>query len=483
MSTEAWRPRMHFTPARHWINDPNGLVVLDGRYHAYFQHNPSGSIWGEIGWGHAVSDDLAHWQELPLALPATAEEMAFSGSIVVDHDNLSGLAGPDQAGPVLLAYYTRFDRQSLVQSQCLAFSRDGGQSFERWSGNPLLDIGSTEFRDPYVFHHAASNRWVMLVVLALECKVEVYVSEDLLRWEKASTFGPAGASVDTIWEVPVLVEVPVHGKPDQSRWVLFVSINGGTRWGGSGVQYYVGDFDGERFVLDDSDPTDTVRWVDHGRDFYAPLNFAGAPGEHPLWLGWMSNWSYARDVPTAPWRGQFSIAREISLVNRGGRLTLAQAPQVRATLPAPVLTCAGQTAKQVAEQVAGMDLRGRHWRVRVKAAHADLRQPLLMNFFTGAGDPVRVGYDTVSDSYVVDRRSAQPHFAGDSEIHAVPRDRGLDSVEFEVWVDGCTVELFADGGTAVISDLTLGHQDGQGIALWHGASNPPLAIFELTPLG
>ncbi|HSW08317.1 MAG TPA: glycoside hydrolase family 32 protein, partial [Aquabacterium sp.] len=203
--TTAWRPRLHFSPRRHWINDPNGLFVLNGQYHVYFQHNPAGATWGEIGWGHAVSTDLIHWDERPLALPATDDEMAFSGSVVIDERNTCGLAPAGSTAPVLLAYYTRYDRRSKVQSQCLAYSVDGGDSFVRWSGNPLLDIGSLEFRDPYVFRHEASGRWVMLIVLALERKLVVYTSDDLLQWREASSFGPAGASADTIWEVPVLL--------------------------------------------------------------------------------------------------------------------------------------------------------------------------------------------------------------------------------------------------------------------------------------
>ena len=488
--TAAWRPRLHYTPQRHWINDPNGLFFLDGEYHAYYQYNPGGATWGDIGWGHAVSSDLLNWQERPLALPATDDEMAFSGSIVIDEHNVSGLQPAGATRPVLLAYYTRYDRRSKVQSQCLAYSTDGGDSFVRWAGNPLLDIGSLEFRDPYVFRHEASGRWVMLVVLALERQVVVYTSDDLLRWRKASVFGAACATADTIWEVPVLLPLPVDGEPGLQRWVLFVSINGGTRWGGSGVQYFVGNFDGERFVLDPAAAADAVRWGDHGRDFYAPLPFArkpgivDAPGARPVWMGWMNNWDYAREVPSAPWRGQLSLPRELSLArqDRGWCLVQRVALAVeRARRPA-LLDLHACPAAEAARALAALAPHGRQWRATLRAARHAVVQPLVLSVFTGSGAPVRVGFDPVLDSYFIDRRKPSPAFAGESEIHHAPRDRSRDAVELEVWVDGCTVELFADGGRVVLSDLVFPDPAADGVALSHGSANPVLAAFSLEPL-
>lgn len=485
-ATPDWRPRLHCTPQRHWINDPNGLVVLDGVYHAFYQYNPGDSVWGDIGWGHATSTDLLHWQERPLALPATDDEMAFSGCIVADERNTSGLAPAGSGATPLLAFYTRFDRRTKVQSQCLAYSLDGGESFQRWAGNPLVDIRSEEFRDPFVFRHEASGRWVMLVVLALEQQVLVYVSDDLLQWKRVSAFGPAGVVAGAIWEVPVLLPLAVDGEPGRQRWVLFVSINGATRWGGSGVQYFVGDFDGERFTADPGEPRDGVRWADHGRDFYAPLPFAGLQAERPVWLGWMNNWEYARELPTSPWRGQLSLPRELSLARTadGLRLTQRVPPDVaRAALAPQPLELRSCIASHAARALAEQRPRGRHWRARLRVAREAVLQPIAWAFFTGDGEPpLRVGFDPVLEAYFIDRRRPSPRFTGESEIHHAPRDRSRATVELEVWVDGCTVELFADGGTVAISDVAFPEAGAQGVELQHGSANPLLDVFSLAAL-
>ena len=263
--TEAWRPRYHYTPLRNWMNDPNGLVWFDGEYHLYYQYNPLGDQWGHISWGHAVSRDLVSWQEMPVAIQATDRVMAFSGSVVVDHRNSGGFAPPGARRPALVAIFTGFDPVTKIQSQHLAYSLDRGRSYTAYAGNPVIDIGSTEFRDPKVFWHEPTQRWVMLVVVALRQEMWIYNSADLKAWSKVSTFGPAGSAANNIWEVPELFELPIEaggpsgdGGPTRKRWVLVISVNHGAIWGGSGVQYFTGDFDGTRFIADASDAVDML---------------------------------------------------------------------------------------------------------------------------------------------------------------------------------------------------------------------------------
>ena len=243
---EPFRPQYHFTPARNWMNDPNGLVYYKGEYHLFYQHNPFGNTWGHMSWGHAVSRDLVHWTHLPLAIPEMGDEMVFSGGAVVDKRNTSGFG--TRANPPMVAIYTAARPGS--QAQALAYSLDRGRTWTRYAGNPVLDIGSAEFRDPNVFWYEPEQRWIMAVALAVERKISFYSSPDLKTWTHLSDFGPAGA-VGGVWECPDLFPLPVDGDRGRTKWVLVVSLNPGGIAGGSGSQYFVGRFDGRRFVADD----------------------------------------------------------------------------------------------------------------------------------------------------------------------------------------------------------------------------------------
>ncbi|MFS0705911.1 GH32 C-terminal domain-containing protein [Cellulomonas sp. 179-A 9B4 NHS] len=244
---DLYRPVAHFAPRQHWVNDPNGPVWFDGRYHLFFQHNPAGDAWGNMSWGHAVSTDLVTWEERPVAIPWSEREHIFSGSVVVDEGNTSGFGTPGRTP--LVAAYTSWHPLTGVQAQSIAYSLDAGETWTRYAGNPVLDIGSSEFRDPEVFRYEPGGYWVMAVALATERTIRFYRSDDLTRWTHLSDFGPAGA-VDGVWEMPDLFELAVDGDPARTRWVLVVSLNPGGVAGGSGAQYFVGDFDGTRFVSD-----------------------------------------------------------------------------------------------------------------------------------------------------------------------------------------------------------------------------------------
>ena len=262
------RPSWHFTTADRWLNDPNGLVHHDGVYHLFFQSNPSAPVWGEMSWGHAVSTDLVHWCDLGTALPALPEEAAFSGSAVVDQEDTAGFG----AGAMIAVYTSAYRGSSPragIQAQSLAVSNDGGLTWRRFEGNPVLDIGSAEFRDPYVFRY--EDHWVMAVAESVEHRVALYTSPDLRSWTWSSYVGPAWAT-GGVWECPALLSVPVVG--GGRAWVLLASINPGGPTGGSATQYVIGDFDGYTFVPDE---VDEPRWLDHGHDYYAAVAWGGVP--------------------------------------------------------------------------------------------------------------------------------------------------------------------------------------------------------------
>ncbi|WUO34911.1 GH32 C-terminal domain-containing protein [Streptomyces sp. NBC_00286] len=246
--TETYRPQFHFTPKKNWMNDPNGLVYYKGEYHLFYQYNPNGNSWGDMSWGHAVSKDLVHWEELPLALSHDDEEMVFSGSAVVDWNNTTGFG--TKKNPPMVAIYTSAYKEGGKQAQSLAYSTDRGRTWTKYQGNPVIDIGSDNFRDPKVQWHAPTKSWLMTVSLSAEHKVRFYSSKNLKDWELQSEFGPAGAT-GGVWECPDLFPLAVDGDPDNIKWVLVVNINPGGIAGGSAAQYFIGDFDGKKFTADD----------------------------------------------------------------------------------------------------------------------------------------------------------------------------------------------------------------------------------------
>ena len=237
-SGERWRPQSHYTPQKNWMNDPNGLVYYDGEYHMFYQYNPEGSDWGNMSWGHAVSKDLVHWQELGVAIPHTSQYGVFSGSAVIDTKNTSGLGSPDN--PAMVAVWTRADVGGN-QSQSLAYSTDKGRTWNLYNnGDPVLDIGSNEFRDPKVFWDETSGRWTMVVSHATEHRISFYSSPDLIHWTEQSSFGGEGIT-SAVWECPDFFPLPVDGSTKETKWVLVVTV-------ADSAQYFVGSWDGSTFT-------------------------------------------------------------------------------------------------------------------------------------------------------------------------------------------------------------------------------------------
>ena len=446
---EPRRPRDHFTPRRGWLNDPNGLVHHDGEWHLFFQHWPDALVHGPMSWGHAVSPDLLDWTELPVALAATEAEHMWSGSVVHDADNTSGL-GADGTGP-LVALYTRFDPVGLGQSQSLAWSTDRGRTWTAYEGNPVLDIGSTAFRDPKVIRHG--DGWLMVLVLADERTVEVYRSPDLLRWEHASSFGPAG-SVEGVWECPDLVRVPVEGTGTTAA-VLLVSVLGGAPAGGSGMQYFVGELHGEELRA-----TQDAQWLDHGADFYAAVSYSDAPGPEPVVQGWMSNWQYANEVPATDFRGSMTLARRLSLRQRGDRLVLVQRPVVRA----------GEVVHALEDvELAGtavLPVDGRSYRI-VAEVEARSARRYGVHVRVGADERTPVGVDPGAGTVALDRtRSGSTGFhPGFAAVHTAALPPGDGPVRLEVVVDESSVEVFAADGEVVLTDLVFPGPASSGIEL------------------
>lgn len=625
--TEPFRPQFHFTPERNWMNDPNGMVYYDGEFHLFYQYNPFGDKWGHMSWGHAVSRDLVHWEHLPVALYEEDGVMIFSGSAVVDWDNTSGFGREGE--PPLVAIYTGHYTEKPLQNQHIAFSNDRGRTWTKYSGNPVLDIGARDFRDPKVIWHKPTAKWVMTVALPTERKIRFYGSPNLKDWTLLSEFGPAGA-VKGIWECPDLFPVTVEN--DQiinQRWVLIVNIGGNSVAGGSGCQYFIGEFDGVRFVEDspataspavepetvrvlaDFESADYAGWestgdafgeapatgaiggqqpvlgfrgerlvntfrngdastgtltspeftiaadylnfligggahpretgiallvegetvrtatgghderldwrswdvrefggqrarlqifdhltggwghinvdqivfanapakpatgnangVDYAKDFYAAVSWSDVPESdgRRLWIGWMSNWQYAQDVPTSPWRSAMSLPRSLTLREIDGQYRLVQRPvdelkklrdrRLRLSSPSP--------EKSMVINPSWISPRSP---LELEARFEPSDDAVFQLALAGGADEATVlRVDVPNEELTLDRtRSGQvdfhDHFPG---AYTAPIRLINGELKLRVFIDVSSVEVFVNDGETVMTSLIFPKPESQGIEL------------------
>lgn len=479
--TPQWRPAVHYTPARNWMNDPNGLVYDNGRYHLFYQYNPLGRDWGNMSWGHATSTDLVHWREHPVAMRANATEEIFSGSIVADRLNTSGLGKPGH--PPLVALYTSVYKAGSghapgIQAQSLAYSLDHGTTWQPYAHNPVLtlDPESKQFRDPKVTWYAPGGYWLMTTVVADAHVVKLYRSDDLIHWTFLSDFMRPGVPHDgTLWEMPDLVPLPLDGDPARIRWVMIVNVNPWSIAGGSGAMYFVGNFDGRTFTPDriapaGSDPAQ-FRWVDHGADFYAAGTFSGAPGTRPVAIAWMSNWDYAAKVPTAPWRGATTLPRELSLKTIDGEPALVVAPAAAfdAWADGRPAVHEGDLTVDSTTRALSATTRGVVQRITVTIAPQHAAQAgLIVRRSADGSVGTRIVYDTEKRTLTLDRsQSGETNFADTfSREHIVNLPLEHGQLRLEIVVDRGSVEVFANGGRVALTDLIFPPLDADRIAVF-----------------
>lgn len=313
---EPWRPAFHFTPPSMWMNDPNGLVYHNGKYHLFYQYYPGDIVWGPMHWGHAESTDLLHWKHLPIALYPDSLGWIFSGSAVIDKNNTAGF-GKD----AMVAVFTYHNDEiwkagkKNTESQGIAYSLDDGKTWTKYKGNPVLNnSGEQDFRDPKVTWSPRINRWNL--VLAAGDRIKIYSSENLKSWTFESDFIPAVKEPYGVWECPDLF---VMKSGNEEKWVLILSQNMNGPNGGSATRYLVGDFDGRRFTA-----ITEPQWMDAGIDYYAAVTYDNVPNGKRMLLGWMSNWLYATKTPTQVWRSAMALPRELTLEKTSSGYTLRQ---------------------------------------------------------------------------------------------------------------------------------------------------------------
>lgn len=417
---EPFRPQFHYSAPHGWLNDPNGLVYFEGEYHLFFQHHPDDVVWGPMHWGHAVSQDLIHWATLPIAMFPDEHGTMFSGCVVVDADNTSGLV-PEGGLVAVYSYDT--------QTQGVAYSRDGGRTWHKYTGNPVLPALKPDFRDPKVFWH--EDCWVM--VIAAGNRLMLLRSGDLLHWEVLSEFD--GSAHGGIWEVPDLFPMELEG---DTKWVLVVSVNPTAPAGGGGTRYFIGSFDGHTFT--DVYPDQTL-WFDWGADNYAGTTFSSISDKRRLFIAWMNNWAYADIIPTSVWRGTMTIPRELSLVRTAQGIRLAQRPV--STLD-NLRQSIGDWEKLIVDGRVTLDnLNGRTLDIECEFESMNAER-FGLDLFVSETSRIRIAYDVETLQLVFSRPNAGIHDF--NPLFSAPLTLVDNRLRFRVLVDRSSVEIFANGG-------------------------------------
>jgi fructan beta-fructosidase len=450
---ETFRPQFHFSPNSGWMNDPNGLVYYYGEYHLFYQHisniiEPS----GHLHWGHAVSSDLVHWQHLPVALFPDHLGDIWSGSAIVDWNNSSGFQTSNEK--VIVSIFTQV--KDGIQQQSIAFSNDRGRTWTMYLGNPIIpNPGLQDFRDPKVFWHEKSQSWIM--VLAGGNRIIIYKSANLKEWVFASEFGEQDGSHEGKWECPDMFELVVDGDIDSTSWVLLVSVLDGSPNGGSGIQYFLGNFDGKKFT--NSSPAVSVHWVDYGKDNYAGVTFSDALREdgRRIFLGWMNNWSYARDVPTFPWKGSLIIPRQLNLQESdSGELQLMFSPIVELQAIRKRSICLTDLIiPDSAEFLLEENFVGGAYEIIVEYQLGTASEFGLI-VRNELNDRTVVGYNIETQKMFVDRRdSGVIDFSNcfSVDVQSAPLLSESNILKLHVFVDWSSIEVFADDGRVVMTNL------------------------------
>ena len=444
---ETYRPVYHHTPMYGWMNDPNGMFYKDGVYHLYFQYNPYGSMWANMTWGHSTSTDLTHWTYEGTAIVPDAWGAIFSGSCVVDKDNTAGFG----KGAVV-AFYTSAKSTPWgdVQSQSMAYSLDNGKTFIKYEHNPILTSTERDFRDPKVFWYAPGKHWVMMLAVGQE--MQIYSSGNLKVWKKESSFGAMQGAHGGVWECPDLVEVAVEGSKEK-KWVLICNLNPGGPFGGSAAQYFVGSFDGKKFV--NESPTQT-KWLDWGKDNYATVTWSNAPAGRCIALGWMSNWQYANNVPTTQYRSANTLARDLTLYRVGGELYLK-------SKPSPEI----KKARAEEKKIPTFEVKGNY---EVASLLADNKgayeiemtienkgtSKIDFSLINEKGEKVAMYYDVVRKQFVMDRSaSGIVGFSRDFPAVTVAPVRNTDQIHLRLFIDRSSVEAFGEDGEYVMTNLVF----------------------------
>lgn len=461
---ELYRPNFHFTPKKGWMNDPNGMFYYNGYYHLFYQYYPDSNVWGPMHWGHAISTDLISWTEKPIALYPDEKGYIFSGSAVVDVKNTSGFGS--LKNPPMVAMFTYHDMkkekagETNYQSQGIAYSLDEGLTWTKYEANPIIkNPNIKDFRDPKMTWDAIHQKWIM--VLAAGDKTMFYGSKNLKDWELLSDFGKEIGAHGGVWECPDFFPMQVDGTDDY-KWVMLLSINPGGPNGGSATQYFVGDFDGKTFTIDESFAKDVKQqkglWIDYGRDNYAGVTWANISevDGRKLFIGWMSNWDYGQKVPTETWRSSMTIPRELALVKEGGHFIVSSRPVKE------LQNYIGKTIKKESLKINRetviidkglVDLSKLDMRFTIKDLKKDV---YTFSFSNDSKNTIQFGINKEDNYFFIDRSKSGNLAFSDAfanKISKAPFIGDFDKMDVRVIVDKTSIEIFYNNGKTVMTEL------------------------------
>ena len=449
---EKFRPAFHHTPDYGWMNDPNGMVYADSLWHLCYQWNPYGSKWANMTWGHATSRDLIHWERQEPTILPDGLGMIFSGSSAIDHHNSAGF-GKD-------AIVTLYTSAAASQMQSLAYSTDGGNTFTKYPGNPVITM-ETEARDPNMFWDEAHQQWVMLLAHALEKEMLIYTSPDLKQWTLASRFGKGMGAQGGVWECPDLFELPVSGSTgNEKKWALVCNLNPGGPFGGSATQYFIGDFDGTTFKAD-TDTTGTIptKWMDYGKDHYAAVSWSDAPNNRRTVIGWMSNWQYAAEVPTLQYRSANTLPREMGIFkDTDGQYYLSSTPSPELeALRGGLHHQSRRFSLGKSDKTISLPTQNDGICEILLDIEARKGQVLTLTLANKAGERVVLTYDSDKETLAFDRtQSGIVNFSQDfPAVTVAPTHRHDGKLSLRIFVDRSSIEVFEKEGRLAMTNLVF----------------------------
>ena len=419
---EQYRPVYHHTPAYGWMNDPNGMFYKDGVWNLYFQHNPYGSQWENMTWGHSTSTDLVHWKFQGDPVQPDALGTVFSGSAVVDKENTSGFG----KGAVIALYTSAGESQT----QSMVYSTDNGKTFTKYEGNPVITSNVPDFRDPHMFWNEDIKKWNM--ILAAGQHMEIYSSDNLKDWKLESSFGETYGNHGGVWECPDLMKMKVRGT-NKEKWMLICNINPGGPFGGSATQYFIGDFDGHKFTCE-SKP-EVTKWMDYGKDHYATVTFDNAPEGRRVAIAWMSNWQYANQVPTLQYRSGNSIPRDLGLFEYKGETYCS-------VVPSPEMTAerSKKATKSLSESCEMV---------------VNLKGNATITLSNDKGEKVVMCYDAKAETFSMDRtKSGKMDFSNDFAATTKAPTYGKIS-QLRIFIDKSSIEVFDAEGKMAMTNLVF----------------------------